>query len=117
MEMETPSAAGNDLFLNANALTAEVDYAYTDEGEDTVQRWDGRYGLRVATRQLGSDYVYARHNVSLRYEWRSGRHLVVDRLIGGAITGQAPLFERFVLGNSSTLQGWDHYAIDPLGGS
>jgi outer membrane protein assembly factor BamA len=117
MEMETPSAAGNDMSMSANAATAELDFGYTDEGEDGVQRWDGRYGLRVATRQLGSDYVYSRHSVSLRYEWRAGHHVVTDRLMAGAIIGQAPLFERFVLGNSSTLQGWDHYTIDPLGGN
>ena len=117
MEMEAPSPTGNEMSTSANAATAQVDFGYTDEGSDRVQRWDARYGLRVATRQLGSDYVYSRHNVSLRYEWKSGHHLVVDRLIGGAITGQAPLFERFVLGNSSTLQGWDHYTIDPLGGN
>ena len=29
----------------------------------------------------------------------------------------APLFDRFVLGNSSTLRGWNKYALDPLGGS
>jgi outer membrane protein assembly factor BamA len=115
MEMEAPSAAGNDMSNSANAVTAEVNFGYTDEDGDTVQRWDGRYGVRIATRQLGSDYVYSRHNVSMRYEWRAGRHLVVERLAGGAITGQAPLFERFVLGNSSTLQGWDHYTLDPLG--
>ena len=116
LEMETPSSLAAGLTNNANAATAEVNFGYTAEGADTVQRWDGKYGLRLATHQLGSDYVYARHNVSLRYEWRSGRHRVTDRLIGGAITGQAPLFERFVLGNSSTLQGWDRYVIDPLGG-
>ncbi len=116
LDMETPSTPGGGLTNNANAATAEVNFGYTAEGADTVQRWDGKYGLRLATHQLGSDYVYARHNVSLRYEWRSGRHRVTDRLIGGAITGQAPLFERFVLGNSSTLQGWDRYVIDPLGG-
>jgi hypothetical protein len=117
MEMETPSAAGNDMSMSANAATAEVNFGYTDEGEDSLQRWDGRYGLRVATHQLGSDYVYSRHNLSLRYEWHAGRHVVTDRMMAGAIIGQAPLFERFVLGNSSTLQGWDHYTIDPLGGN
>ncbi len=117
MEMETPPVAGNQMSLSANAATAELDFGYTDEGDDLVQRWEGRYGLRIATRQLGSDYVYSRHSISLRYEWRSGRHVVTDRLMAGAIIGQAPLFERFVLGNSSTLQGWDHYTIDPLGGN
>jgi len=37
-------------------------------------------------------------------------------MIAGMITGHAPLFERFALGNSSTLPGWNRYAIDPLGG-
>jgi hypothetical protein len=117
MGMEAPSAAGNDMSTSANAATAEVDFGYTAENNDSVQRWDGRYGLRLATHDLGSDYVYRRQSVSLRYEWRSGRHIVTDQVMAGAITGQAPLFERFVLGNSSTLEGWDHYALDPLGGN
>jgi hypothetical protein len=117
LDMEDPTAANPAPVMSANAATAEVDFGYTDENGNTLQRWDGKYALRVATRQLGSDYVYARHLASIRYEWRSGRNLIVDRLSGGAIVGQAPLFERFVLGNSSTLQGWDRYAIDPLGGS
>ena len=33
------------------------------------------------------------------------------------ITGRAPLFERFVLGNSTTLRGWNKYELDPLGGN
>ena len=105
------------MTTSANAATAEVDFGYTAEGGDSVQRWDGRYGLRVATHEFGSDYIYSRHDVSLRYEWKSGRHVIADRLIGGALIGQAPLFERFVLGNSSTLAGWNRYAIDPLGGN
>jgi outer membrane translocation and assembly module TamA len=116
MEMDTPTpAGGNEMY--ANAATAEVDFGYSAGDGDSLQSWDGRYGLRVATHDLGSDYVYCRQNVSLRYEWKSGRHLIVDRLMAGALTGQAPLFERFVLGNSSTLQGFNHYAIDPLGGN
>ncbi len=116
MEMETPSPSGEEMSMNANAATAEVDFGYTLEGNDIQQRWDGRYGLRLATHELGSDYVYSRHAVSLRYEWKSGHNIVADRLTGGIITGQAPLFERFALGNSSTLMGWNRYAIDPLGG-
>jgi outer membrane protein assembly factor BamA len=27
------------------------------------------------------------------------------------------MFERFVLGSSETLRGWDRYVIDPLGGT
>lgn len=116
MEMEDPSPTGNDMSTSANAATAEVDFGYTAEAGDSLQRWDGKYGLRVGTHDLGSDYAYVRQDISVRYEWRSGRHLIADRLVGGALTGQAPLFERFVLGNSSTLPGWNRYAIDALGG-
>ena len=34
----------------------------------------------------------------------------------GRINGEAPLFERFSLGNSRTLRGWDKYDIAPAGG-
>jgi len=116
MEMEAPSPAGNDMSMSANAATVDVVYSYGAEGTEIQQRWDGRYSLRIATHDLGSDYEYSRHAVSLRYERRSGRTVVADRLTGGFIAGQAPVFERFVLGNSSTLEGWNRYAIDPLGG-
>ena len=33
------------------------------------------------------------------------------------ISGAAPLYERFVVGNSSLLRGWNRYEIDPLGGN
>ena len=64
MDMETPNTS-----LSANAATAEVDFGYTVEGTDIQQHWDARYGLRLGTHELGSSYVYARHDVALRYEW------------------------------------------------
>ena len=36
--------------------------------------------------------------------------------MAGGITGTAPLFERFTLGDSMTLRGWDKYDIAPAGG-
>ena len=36
--------------------------------------------------------------------------------MAGFIAGRAPLFERFVLGTSSTLRGWNKFDVDPLGG-
>lgn len=116
MEMEAPSPAGNELATNANAATADVDFGYTVEGADVEQRWDGKYGLQVATRDLGSDYSYFRQTLSIRYERKSGPVILTDRLAAGVISGEAPLFERFVLGNSSLLPGWNRYALDPLGG-
>jgi outer membrane protein assembly factor BamA len=40
-----------------------------------------------------------------------------EEIMGGTIAGNAPSFERFVLGTSSTLRGWDRYSLDPLGGT
>jgi outer membrane protein assembly factor BamA len=36
--------------------------------------------------------------------------------MGGRLSGDAPLFERFALGDSRTLRGWNKYDIAPIGG-
>jgi outer membrane protein assembly factor BamA len=46
-----------------------------------------------------------------------GKHEVTDEVSAGVLTGSAPLFDRFVLGNSSTLRGWNKFDLDPLGGN
>ncbi|MES1257296.1 MAG: BamA/TamA family outer membrane protein [Acidobacteriota bacterium] len=112
MQLETPGAAQR----SANAITADVHYSHAVEG-DLQQTLDGKYSLRIGTRGLGSDYSYSRHMVSMRYQVKSGRHIAADEVMGGTITGDAPFFERFVLGSSSTLRGWDRYAMSPLGGT
>ncbi len=116
MEMEKPSIAGDEMSMSANAVTADVNFSWNGEGAVVRQRFDARYGVRIATRQLGSDFEYSRNLVSLRYEHRSGRVTVADHVTAGFLTGNAPLFDRFALGNSSTLPGWNRYALDPLGG-
>jgi len=100
---------------DSNAITAQINYGHRIEGEFAQQRIDARYDLRLGTRDLGSDYSYARHMISLRYELKSGRQSATDEFTAGTLSGNAPLFERFSLGNSSTLRGWNRYAIDPLG--
>jgi hypothetical protein len=93
-----------------------------------VRRWDGSsssagqevdagYTLRAATRTLDSDFVYTRHSADARYAARYGPHFVTVRAEGGFISGTAPLYERFALGDSRTLRGWNKFDIDPLGGS
>jgi Omp85 superfamily domain len=113
LELESPNAGSR----SANAATLDVHYGRRIEGSNVQQRIEGRYSFRVATRALGSTYAYARHMISVRYEAITGRHTVSDEFTGGAIEGEAPLFERFILGSSTTLQGWDRNEIDPLGGS
>ena len=55
--------------------------------------------------------------MEFRYTWTRGKQVVIDDAMAGVITGKAPLYERFSLGNSSTLRGWNKYEIDPLGGN
>lgn len=100
-----------------NAGTFEIAFGHKIEGNGVQQLIEGRYSLRVATHALGSTYSYARHMVDAKYTVMMGRQTLSDELLGGTIDGRAPFFDRFVLGSSSTLQGWDRYQIDPLGGS
>ena len=108
------AAVGN---RSANAATLDVHYGRKIERGTIQQFIEGRYSLRVATRALGSTYAYARHMISFKYEAKSGRHLASDEFTAGAIAGEAPFFDRFVLGSSSTLRGWNRYDLDPLGGT
>ncbi len=74
------------------------------------------YGVRTATRALDSDFVYTRHSWSAGYAASRGRNRFGARIQAGLITGSAPLFERFSLGNSSALRGWNKFDVAPLGG-
>jgi outer membrane protein assembly factor BamA len=66
---------------------------------------------------LGASAAYTKHAAHVRYTYRHERQLVEVALKAGVIYGQAPLFERFVLGNTSTLRGWSKDDLDPLGGN
>jgi hypothetical protein len=103
---------------SANAMVTTLRYHRRVEGSGANQQeWDAGYSLRAATNVLGSDFAYARHLGDAHYVYSWGRSQLLDDLTGGAITGQAPLFERFILGNSTFLRGWNRFELDPLGGS
>lgn len=102
---------------SANALITTLRYHRRLEDSENQHDLDAGYNLRAATRLLGTDFVYARHRWEFRYMLTHGKSVVIDDLTSGMITGRAPLFERFVLGNSSTLRGWNKYELDPIGGN
>lgn len=103
---------------SANAVVNTLRYHQRWEDSDaTNQELDAGYNLRAATKILGTDLGYTRHAVNVRYRLRHDRQSVEVELVAGVIYGRAPLFERFVLGNSTTLRGWNKYDIDPLGGN
>jgi hypothetical protein len=103
---------------SADAVVNTLRYHRLLEDSDANKHLlDAGYSLRVATTLLGSDSAYARHRWNFGYTFSHDQHSVLVGFIGGVIAGRAPLFERYVLGNSSTLRGWNKYDIDPLGGS
>jgi len=102
---------------SSDALITTLRYHRRIEDEENQHDLDASYNLRAATRALGSDFAYGRNRWELRYMLTRGKSVMLDDFTAGAITGRAPLYERFVLGNSSTLRGWNKYALDPFGGN
>ncbi len=78
---------------------------------------EASYELRAATTALESDLDYTRHLAQARYRYRRGRNTVIASVAFGRINGTAPLFERFSLGDTSTLRGWSKLDIAPTGGN
>jgi hypothetical protein len=101
----------------SDAMIATLRYHRRLEGSDNQQDLDASYSLGAATRILDSDFVYTSHSGCMRYQFTHGKHVLSDAFSAGAITGRAPLDDRFVMGNSVYLRGWNKYEIDPLGGN
>jgi len=110
-----PSAARSE---SANAVINTLRYhqRWTDSG-DSTHELDAGYSLRAATTALGTNLAYTRHVAHLKYNYSSRVQSVEVIVMAGAISGQAPLFERFALGDSTLLRGWNKYNLDPLGGN
>jgi len=89
-------------------------------GLTSTQTLEAGYSLRAAAHSLGSDFNYRRHLGEARLSFASGNSekskstLAFSSMIG-AIDGRAPVLDRFVLGNTQTLRGWNRYELAPLG--
>ncbi len=101
----------------ADAFIASARFHYRIEDAADLQDFDTGYDLRSGARMLASDFAYNRHRFEFRYTWTRGKQTVIDNASAGILTGKAPLYERFSLGNSSTLRGWNKYELDPFGGN
>jgi hypothetical protein len=116
-ELESLSRSPASQMANAFVLSAGYDQQW--ERTAWTQRVEGTYELRTGTESLQSDLAYTRHQGRGRYTYTRGRNEVLVSALAGRITSdrdQAPLFERFTLGDSSTLRGWNKYDIAPAGG-
>ena len=114
-EMESLTHAPDSQTANAWVAGISADHTWDSKGSGR-QRAEASYQLRAAVEGLDSDLAYKRHlgQASYRYDHRRSEAIAAFSL--GYISGQAPLFERFSLGDSATLRGWDKYDIAPTGG-
>jgi len=115
-QLQSQVSAAPSESANAVVNTLRYHERWVDS-DSTNQELDAGYNLRAATNFLGSSLAYTRHAFHVRYALRHDRQIIELALIAGLIYGRAPLFEQFVLGDSTTLRGWDKYDIDPLGGN
>jgi hypothetical protein len=104
---------------SSNAVVSTLRYhqRWGSEHDLKEQSLAGYYSFRTGVGFLGTDQSYTRHFAHLSYVFRHARSFVETTFLAGRITGNAPLFERFELGDSTTLRGWSKFDLDPLGGS
>jgi outer membrane protein assembly factor BamA len=114
LQMQYPAIHGE----NANAAVASLNFnnvwGSADKSKHSVQL---SYGFRAGNHTLDSDFIYTRHVGEAEYVFSDNRQDLLLRFSGGTLAGSAPLFERFSLGNTSTLRGWNKFDIAPLGGN
>jgi hemolysin activation/secretion protein len=100
------------------ANVAIVSVGFDDEFERGGARHEfgAAFTVRTAFEGLESDFEYTRYLGQAEYRYRRARHTLLVAGRAGGIDGGAPLFERFSLGDSRTLRGWNKYDVAPAGG-
>jgi hypothetical protein len=103
--------------MMSNAAVVSVGYEHQWEPNSRASHEVGAtFIVRAASETLESDFEYERYFGHAEYRYRWSRHTVLVSGMAGGIGGVAPLFERFSLGDSRTLRGWDKYDLAPVGG-
>jgi hypothetical protein len=113
-ELEPLSGVGESQMANAYIGQVRFDNRWEQGGANHAI--DSQFIVREASGSLESDFNYTRSLARGWYSYRRSRHTVVASGMAGSIDGAAPLFERFSLGDSQTLRGWNKYDIAPAGG-
>ena len=111
------AAAAKTESSNAVVNTLRYHQRWGSAHDPREQEVTAIYSAEAATDLLGTDRVFTRHLADSRYRFRHDRNSVEVRFMAGLLNGAAPIYERFVLGDSTTLRGWNRFDLDPLGGS
>jgi hypothetical protein len=113
-EIEPLSGAPESQMANAYLGRVRFDTRWEQGAADHAV--DAQFTVRSASETLESDFTYNRYFGQAEYAYRRSRHTLLASGLAGGIDGTAPLFERFSLGDSQTLRGWNKYDIAPAGG-
>ncbi len=113
----TAGSAAKTASSNAVVSTLRYHQRWGSEHDGQEQEMNGSYSIRSGTSIFGTDDNFTRQMATARYRFRHRRNTVELGFLAGRITGHAPLYERFALGDSTTLRGWSKFDLDPLGGS
>jgi hypothetical protein len=114
-ELDLLGAASESMMANAAIFSVGYTQRWQQDAE-ADHEVAATFGVRAAAEALESDFDYTRYFGQAEYRFRSGHHSVLVSGLAGGLSGDAPLFERFSLGDSRTLRGWNKYDIAPLGG-
>ncbi len=112
MPSETP---GGPVFESANAGLASLNFESRWGERGFRQSFKGEYSARAGAGNIASDFVYSRHVGRTMYTFRRDKNRFTAQFRAGRVEGTAPLFERFSLGDSRTLRGWNKYDLTPYG--
>ena len=113
--LSTPGAETESSNAVVSTLRYHQRWGSAEDLQD--QDLDASYSIEAATSLFSTDAKFTRHIVRSGYKFRHDRHRVEAAFLAGAIQGQAPLYERFMLGNASLLRGWNRFDLDPTGGA
>jgi hypothetical protein len=114
---ELESLADSASTQMASAFVASVGYRQAwGTGRRSDHAIEAAYEFRSATEALESDLIYKRHVGRASYRFDHGRNTLIANAMVGRLTGVAPLFERFTLGDTSTLRGWSKFDLAASGG-
>ena len=104
---------------SSNAVVSTLRYhqRWGSKHDAQEQELGASYSLRAGIREFGTDADFTRQMTQARYRFRRDHQAVEVGFLAGEIRGDAPLFEKFVMGNATTLRGWNKFDLDPLGGS
>jgi hypothetical protein len=117
-ELEPLERSSESQMANAAVASIGYDQRWRQQGTVASQAVEASFEWRAGTDTLQSDLAYNRYFGRGTYEHDPGRRDIKVIATGsmGHITGTAPLFERFSLGDSSSLRGWNKFDIAPAGG-